>query len=330
VTVNEGTELHPLHLKKKKRKKERKKTKKKNRWVCEPSIPITGRRCTLGSLHTLLPPPPPSGPGAPSPWLLRPARQPGPASHAGRSGPPRSGSAPPNKGPANLGAQRRRRAHLGSVPGGGSAGLRRRGPDGGQGAGSRPGASGALGRRGPAQRRRSGLGSRRRRRQRQRQRRRGRVGGDAFRQVQVQRRRRRDAPSSLSPAGRDSGAARVRGSGGGSSGDYGRAGRGAALLPPPPAPARAVLRERGGKETTCHGAAGTARWHSRLSGSAAGGGGCGSRGHRAEVRSCHRGHLVALTDKNPPLPPLQPDRALAPPSPPRVGLQQEVVPAPGT
>jgi hypothetical protein len=98
----------------------------------------------------------------------------------------RRAPARPNKGPEDLRALRRWRSHLGSVPGGGSAGLRRRGPGGGEVALGRPGPSGALRRRGPAQCRRRRIESGRGRR----------VGGGTSRQVQVQCPRRRDAPCS--------------------------------------------------------------------------------------------------------------------------------------
>lgn len=192
------------------------------------------------------------------------------------------------KGPEDLRAQRRRRAHLGSVPGGGSAGLRRRGPGGGEVALGRPGPSEALRRWGPAQCRRRGIETRRGRR----------VGGGTSRQVQVQCPRRRDAPrSSVSDA------ARVGGGNGG-----GRLSAG------PLRSLRLGLRLRlgrarggGGGRATARGrpvtgTAGMARRLSGLRGDAVGDGGCGSGGRRAEVRSCHRGHLVALTDKNPPSP----------------------------
>lgn len=190
------------------------------------------------------------------------------------------------KGPEDLRAQRRRRAHLGSVPGGGSAGLRRRGPGGGEVALGRPGPSEALRRWGPAQCRRRGIETRRGRR----------VGGGTSRQVQVQCPRRRDAPrSSVSDA------ARVGGGNGG-----GRLSAG---------PLRSLrlglrlgrARGGGGGSATARGrpvtgTAGAARRLSGLRSDAVGDGGCGSRGRRAEVRSCHRGHLVALTDKSPPPP----------------------------
>lgn len=111
----------------------------------------------------------------------------------------RRAPARPNKGPGDLREQLRRRSHLGSVPGGGSAGLRRRGPGGGEVALGRPRPSGALRRRGPAQCRRRGIESGRGRR----------VGGGTSRQVQVQCPRRRDAPCSSVSAGRGSDAARV-------------------------------------------------------------------------------------------------------------------------
>lgn len=262
---------------------------------------------------------------------------PGPAQPAVPPAAPRCASFPPGPaatprapGPAE---QRRRqqlrrlrrlggpaRAHLGSVPGGGggsSEGLPRRGPgDGGKDhSGGRPGACGALGRWGPAQRRRRGLNSRRGRRRR---RRRGRVGGGASRRVQVRPRRRRDAPSSSRPqAGRrlrrgprseaaaaDLGALRSAGSALSASGSGG----------PAAAAAAGARRARG---RPCQGRWGRPGRRSGLRGGGAGGGGCGSRGRRAEVRSCHRGHLVALTDKNPPPPASARRGARAPfPAPP--------------
>ncbi|XP_039715802.1 translation initiation factor IF-2-like [Pteropus medius] len=217
-----------------------------------------------------------------------------------RSGPGRTKATPPAR-PAAA-PRSPARAHLGSVPGGGggsSAGLWRRGPGGGgdNNSHSRPGACGALGRRGPAQRRRRGLRSRRRRRRR----RRGRVGGGASRQVQVRPRRRRDAPSSSRPR-----AGRLLRRGPGSQAAAALGARRSAGCAPSASgsggPAAAAAGARRAREQPCRGRRGRPGRHSGLRGGGAGGGGCGSRGCRAEVRSCHRGHLVALTDKNPPPP----------------------------
>lgn len=207
-----------------------------------------------------------------------------------RSGPGRTKATPPAR-PAAA-PRSSARAHLGSVPGGGgggsSAGLRRRGPGGGgddNNPGGRPEACGALGRRGPVQRRRRRLRSRRGRR-----RWRGRVGGGASRQVQVRPRRRRDAPSSSRPrAGR-----RLR-HGPGSPAAAGVGARRSAGCAPTASgsggPAAAAAGARRGRGRPCQGRRGRPRRCSGLRSGGAGGGGCGSPGRRAEVRSCHRCQL---------------------------------------
>lgn len=278
--------------------------------VVAPSAPVTP-----APLHTRHHEPLPGCTPAAAPrrqQLLPPPRAahpfpPGPADPS-RSGPGRTKATPPAR-PAAA-ARRPVHAHLGSVPvggGGSSAGLRRCGPGGSGGSsnddddsGGRPGACGALGRRGPAQRRRRGLRSRRGRRQRRR--RRGRVGGGAPRQVQVRPRRRRDAPSSSRPrAGR-----RLRRCPGSEAAAATLGARCLAGFAPSASgsggPAAAAAGARRARGRPCQGRRGRPGWCSGLRGGGAGSDCCGSRGRRAEVQSCHRGHLVALTDKNPPPP----------------------------
>lgn len=127
------------------------------------------------------------------------------------------------------------------------------------------------------------------------------MGGGASRQVQVRPRRRRDAPSSSRPR-----AGRQLRPGPGSRAAAGLGARRSAGCAPSASgsggPAAAAAGARRGRGRPCQGRRGRPRRCSGLRRGGAGGGGCGSPGRRAEVRSCHRGHLVALTDKNPPPP----------------------------